>query len=45
VLTTLTLSFAATERAFPVRGRNHLLVQFAEAVAEQLAAPRGGTGT
>ena len=43
--TTLTLSFAATERAFPVRGRNQLLVQFAEAVAEQLAAPRGGAGT
>jgi len=37
-LTTLTLSFAATERAFPVRGRNPLLVQFAESVAEQLAA-------
>jgi hypothetical protein len=44
-LTTLTLSFAAAERAFPVRGRNQLLVQFAEAVAEQLAAPRVGTGT
>jgi len=43
--TTLTLSFAAVERAFPVRGRNPLLVQFAEAVAEQLAAPRGGAGT
>lgn len=42
-LTTLTLSFAAAERAFPVRGRNRLLVQFAEAVAEQLAAPRGGS--
>ena len=44
-LTTLTLSFAAAERAFSVRGRNHLLVQFAEAVAEQLAAPRSGPGT
>jgi hypothetical protein len=44
-LTTLTLSFAATERAFPVRGRNPLLVQFAEAVANQLAAPRSGAGT
>lgn len=44
-LTTLTLSFAATERAFPVRGRNGLLVQFAEAVADQLAAPRSGSGT
>ena len=43
--TTLTLAFAAAERAFPVRGRNSLLVQFAEAVAEQLAAPRSGTGT
>ncbi len=44
-LTTLTLSFAAAERAFPVRGRNPLLVQFAEAVAEQLTAPRSGPGT
>jgi hypothetical protein len=44
-LTTLTLSFAAAERAFPVRGRNPLLVQFAEAVADQLAAPRSGSGT
>jgi len=43
--TTLTLSFAAAERAFPVRGRNPLLVQFAEAVAEQLAAPQGRPGT
>jgi hypothetical protein len=39
--TRLTLSFAATERAFPVRGRNRLLFQFAEAVADQLAAPGG----
>ena len=38
-LTTLTLSFAATERVYAVRGRNQLLVQFAETVAEQLAAP------
>lgn len=44
-LTTLTLSFAAAERAFPVRGRNPLLFQFADSVAEQLAAPRSGTGT
>jgi hypothetical protein len=44
-LTTLTLSFAASERAFPVRGRNPLLVQFAEAVAEQLSAPHGRPGT
>jgi hypothetical protein len=42
--TTLTLSFGAAERVFPVRGRNPLLIQFAEAVAEQLAAPRGKTG-
>ena len=38
--TTLTLSFAATERAFAVTGRNPFLVQFAEAVADQLAALR-----
>jgi hypothetical protein len=38
--TALTLSFAASERVFPVRGRNQLLFQFAEAVADQLAAPR-----
>jgi hypothetical protein len=38
--TTLTFSFAATERALAVRGRNQLLFQFAEAVADQLAAPR-----
>ena len=44
-VTTLTLSFAAAERAFPVRGRNPLLVQFAEAVAEQLSAPQGRPGT
>jgi len=43
-LTTLTLSFAATERAFPARGRNQLLFQFADAVAEQLDAPRGKNG-
>ncbi len=36
--TTLTLSFAATERDYAVRGRNPFLVQFAEAVAAQLAA-------
>ncbi len=35
--TTLTLSFAAAERAFAVTGRNLLLVQFAEALADQLA--------
>ena len=37
-LTTLRLNFAAVEREFPVRGRNPFLVQFAEAVAAQLAA-------
>ena len=42
-LTTLTLSFAAVERAYPVRGRNGLLFQFAEAVAEQLAVVQGGS--
>jgi uncharacterized Tic20 family protein len=36
--TTLTLSFAAVERIYTVRGRNPLLVQFAELVAAQLAA-------
>jgi hypothetical protein len=35
--TTLTLSFAAVERTYTVRGRNPLLVQFAELVAAQLA--------
>lgn len=42
--TILTLAFAATERAFPVRGRNPLLFQFADSVAEQLAAPRDRNG-
>ncbi len=42
--TTLTLAFAAAERALPVRGRNRLLFQFADSVAEQLAAPRGRNG-
>ena len=36
-LTTLTLGFAAVERAYLVRGRNPLLIQFAEVVAAQLA--------
>jgi hypothetical protein len=40
-LTTLTLSFAATERFYAVRGRNPLLIQFAELVAAQLAAHKG----
>ena len=35
--TVLTLSFAATERSYAVRGRNSLLLEFAHAVAEQLA--------
>ena len=43
-LTMLTLSFAATEREFSVRGRNQLLFQFAEMVAEQLAAPPDNRG-
>ena len=37
--TVLTLSFAATERSYAVRGRNRLLVDFAHAVAERLARP------
>lgn len=37
-LTTLTLSFAAVERAYSVRGRNPFLIQFAEVVAAQLAS-------
>ena len=41
--TRLTLAFAAAARTFPVRGRNPLLFQFADSVAEQLAAPRSGT--
>jgi len=43
--TTLTLSFAATGRPYSVRGRNQLLFQFAEAVAEQLAARQERAGT
>lgn len=35
--TTLALSFAAGERAYGVRGRNRLLVDFAELVAERVA--------
>jgi len=42
--TTLALSFAATEREYSVRGRNQLLFQFTETVAEQLAAPPAGRG-
>jgi hypothetical protein len=37
-VTTLRLDFAAVEREFPVRGRNLFMIQFAEAVAAQLAA-------
>jgi hypothetical protein len=40
-LTTLSVSFAATERFYAVRGRNPLLVQFAELLATQLAAHKG----
>jgi hypothetical protein len=36
--TVLTLAFAATERSYAVRGRNRFLVEFAQTVAEQLAA-------
>ena len=43
-LTTLTLSFAATARPYSVRGRNRLLFQFADSVAERLAAQAGGRG-
>jgi hypothetical protein len=38
--TLLTLAFAATERNFAVAGRNRHLFDFAQAVAEQLAARR-----
>jgi len=37
-VTTLTLTFGALEREFPVRGRNLQLIDFAQAVGEQLAA-------
>lgn len=44
-LTTLTLSFAATERAISVRGRNLFLTQFAEAISAQVAMlPAKGGG-
>ena len=36
--TTLTLAFAATERAHAVRGRDRRLVEFAELVCDRLAA-------
>lgn len=39
--TVLTLAFAATERSYAVRGRNRFLVEFAQTVAEQLAARKG----
>ena len=39
-VTVLTLAFAATERSYPVRGRNRLLVEFAHTVAEQLVLRR-----
>ena len=37
-MTTLNLSFAGGERSYAVRGRNPLLIQFAEVVAAQLAS-------
>lgn len=37
-LTTLTLCFGAVERAYAVRGRSRLLVEFAETVAARLAS-------
>jgi hypothetical protein len=40
-MTTLSLNFGAVERSYAVRGRNPLLVQFAELVAAQLAARKG----
>lgn len=42
--TALTLSFAATERVFLESGRNRLLFQFADSVADQLAARGNGRG-
>lgn len=39
--TRLTLSFAASERVFAVRGRNRLLLEFSEALSERLAARLG----
>jgi len=35
--TALTLSFAAAQRVFAMRGRNRQLVEFAQAIGEQLA--------
>jgi len=39
-VTTLTLSFAAVERDYAVRGRNRFLVEFAQTMAERLAMRR-----
>lgn len=36
--TTLTLSFAATERVYAVRGRDRFLFEFSEEIADRLAA-------
>jgi hypothetical protein len=36
--TTLTVSFAGGERAYPMRGRNPLLLDFSERLSEQLMA-------
>ena len=38
--TVLTLAIAATQRSYAVRGRNRFLMDFAQSVAEQLAARR-----
>jgi hypothetical protein len=39
--TTLTLSYAATERSWAVRGRNLPLMEFADRICDQLAAGKG----
>lgn len=36
--TSLTMAFAATERSYAVRGRNHLMIDFAQIVAGQLVS-------
>lgn len=41
--TTLTVTLAGGERAFPVRGRNPLLLAFSERLSEQLLAPAQGS--
>ena len=39
-VTTLTLTLGAVERAYPVRGRNAMLYDFAEAAGERLLSVR-----